>query len=251
MVFALSVRRAAATVVAMVGLRPTAMFVVLFPMLGLAVAGTPAKPARARPITVAVIGDSLASDLGRGMERLYRGTRNIRVAKQTRYATGLIRRHRFNWEPRLRSFARKTRADIIAVLIGGNDSQSIRVRGRSLPRFSRSWIAEYRRRVARFMAILRRTRAKIHWVGLPPVRSADMSRRYRAINRIFRSEAQRQGIGYVSLWKTFTDGSGTYTSFGWSLRGVPRQLRQNDGMHFTEAGKLSLAAHVSRAIGLL
>ena len=54
----------------------------------------------------------------------------------------------------------------------------------------------------------------------------------------------------MSIWNEFLSPSGDYTSFGQSLQGVKRRLRQEDGMHFNETGRLSLAAYVAHAIGL-
>jgi hypothetical protein len=140
--------------------------------------------------------------------------------------------------------------DAIVVLIGGNDAQAIRVNGRSLERFSKPWLAEYQHRVADFMKILRRAKAKVYWVGLPVVRSDVMSDHFRTMNTIFQRQAARHRITYVSIWKDFADSGGEYTSFGRSVGGVKRQLRKNDGMHFTEDGTLRLAARVARAIGM-
>jgi hypothetical protein len=200
--------------------------------------------------SIAVVGDSLANDLGRGMEDLFRGKRNVRVVKQTRFATGLMRTDYYDWNGKLSGFLRHHNPDAIVVLIGGNDSQSIRVGGRRLDRFTKPWLVEYRKRVAHFMRILKREKARVYWVGLPVVRSDFMSRNYRIMNRIFRTEARRHGIRYVSTWEAFSAKGGEYTSFGRSVRGVKRQLRKEDGMHFTDAGTLRLATHVAKAIGV-
>ena len=217
--------------------------------------GGQAAPLRAlvangKTVDIAVVGDSLANDLGRGMEALFRGKPNVNVIKQTQFSTGLARKDYFNWNAKLSTFLRRTNTDAIVVLIGGNDSQAIRVEGRSLDRFSRPWLAEYERRVAHFMRILQRERTRVYWVGLPMVRSATMSRNFHAMNRIFRRQAARHRITYVSIWRDFADARGGYTSFGRSVRGVKRQLRKGDGMHFTEHGTLRLATRVAHAIGV-
>ena len=70
------------------------------------------------------------------------------------------------------------------------------------------------------------------------------------MNTIYRRQATRHRFKYVSIWDSFLGRDGAYTSFGMSLSGTKRQLRKNDGMHFTDEGKLLLAARISRAIGL-
>jgi len=206
--------------------------------------------ARNHPITVAVVGDSVANDLGNGMEDLFVRHRNVRVVKKTRFATGLVRTDYFNWNASIREFLNHHDPDVILVLIGGNDRQAIRTKGRRLDPLTRPWVAEYQRRVGHFMRNIRRERAKVFWIGLPAVRSDSLTHAYRVMNRIYRREARRYGFRYVSIWDEFLSPSGGYTSFGESLEGVKRRLRKNDGMHFTEAGRLSLAAYVAHAIGL-
>jgi len=220
------------------------------PVVAAQAAPESASAARADVVDVAVIGDSLANDLGSGMEDLFRNKRSVRVIKRTRHATGLMRDDYFNWNAALRKFIARSDADAIVVMIGGNDAQTVRVKGRRLTRFTRPWLAEYERRVALFMRILKQAHTNVYWVGLPVVRSDKMSRNFRTMNRIFRTQAARYGITFVSIWSDFADSSGDYTSFGRSVRGVKRQLRKNDGMHFTTAGTLRLAARVASAIGI-
>ena len=203
----------------------------------------------ARPVTVAVVGDSIATELGDGMQGLFRHSRDVRVIKRTRYSTGLVRTDYFNWDRVLREFLRHHHADAIAVVMGGNDRQSFFVGHHRLQRFSPEWRRHYAQRVARFMRILKGSHAKIFWVGLPKVESHQMTHDYHILNSIYRREAKRFGFNYVSVWDTFSNSNGAYTSFG-RIDGRRRRLRKHDGMHFTEIGSRVLALHVARAMGL-
>jgi hypothetical protein len=69
------------------------------------------------------------------------------------------------------------------------------------------------------------------------------------MNRIYRHEAARHGFHYFSVWKKFLV-KGAYSSFGRSLKGVRRQLRKEDGEHFTEVGRIVFASYVANALGL-
>lgn len=209
-----------------------------------------ASSARSNPLTVAVVGDSMANDLANGMEDLFARKSQVRVVKKTRFATGLVRTDYFDWNTTIRDFLKDHDPDVILVLIGGNDHQPIRIDGRRLDPLSRPWMAEYQKRVGQFMRNIKRERAKVYWVGLPAVRSESLSRAYNVMNKLYRYEARRHGFRYVSIWDEFLAPDGGYTSFGESLEGVTRRLRKNDGMHFTDTGKLSLAAYVAERIGL-
>ncbi len=209
-----------------------------------------ALSARAKPVSVAVVGDSLANDLGRGMEALFARKPNVRVIKQTRFATGLVRTDYFDWNASLRGFLSSENPDVIVVVIGGNDHQPIRLPAGRLDPLTKPWRAEYDRRVALFMRTLKRERTQVYWIALPLVRSPALSKAYQAMNGIYRRQAARHGFKYLNIAKPFQAKDGAYSSFGQSLEGVKRQLRKDDGMHFTDAGGQLFAAHVAHAIGL-
>jgi hypothetical protein len=201
-----------------------------------------------RPLRIGVVGDSVAGDLARGLHKLLRTRDNIGVIKFTKPATGLMRDDVYDWGPALESFVRRYKLDVIAVMIGGNDRQSIWMNGRRLVFGSGEWQAEYERRVARFMAILATEKANVYWIGLPIVRSDEVAKAYRTLNRIFESQAKKFGLTYIDTWTVFADTSGGYSSFGRDLEDVKRRLRKSDGFHFTIEGELLLAHIVARAI---
>ncbi len=222
-------------------------------LLAALVIGAGAQPAlatQAHALTIAVIGDSVAHDLARGMEDLYANNRNVRVVRQTKFATGLVRTDYYNWNAVARDFLRHHNPDLIFVVIGGNDRQAIRVRGRRYDPLGKGWLREYEKRVAHFMGTIKREHARVYWVSLPPVRSDTLNRAYRAMNRVFRREAARHHFQYVDIWRKFTTPGGAYSSFGQSLEGVKRRIRMDDGQHFTPIGRLVFAADVAKAAGL-
>ena len=201
-------------------------------------------------ITFAVVGDSIANELGKGMQSLYYRSQHVRVVKKTRFSTGLVRTDYYNWYAVLPPFLRYYRPDVIAVNIGGNDRQNLTVNGRRLERFSRPWLRAYEDRVERFMALLKRTGARVYWVGLPQVRSPRMTRDYRTLNQIYRRQAAKHDFTYVSIWDKFASAQGRYTPYGRGIDGRERRLRKADGIHFTGAGQLRLAADVADVMGL-
>ena len=204
--------------------------------------------AQARPIQVAVVGDSLANDLARGMEDLFARDGRIAIIKQAKPATGLVRDDYHDWNGILREFLFSLKPDVVVVVIGGNDRQPVSSEQGRFDPLTGLWIAEYERRVAHFMTTIELSNAKVYWVGLPAARSQEMTDDFAKINRIFSREAALHRFKYVSIWGQFLK-DGAYSSFGQSLEGVRRQLRTDDGMHFTEPGRLMLARTVAKAIG--
>ncbi len=203
----------------------------------------------ARPVTVAVIGNSIATELGRGMQALFAHDRHVRVIKRTKFSTGLVRTDYFNWNRAAARFLARHRVDKIVVVMGGNDRQSVNVGHRRLERFSRAWRRDYRRRVAHFMRILKRAHAKVYWVGLPQVASREMTRDYRILNSIYQREARRHHFTYVSVWHTFANSKGAYTAYA-RVGGRRERLRKKDGMHFTHIGNRALAHYVAHVMRL-
>ncbi len=209
--------------------------------------------ARTRTITVAVLGDSVAHDLARGMQDLFAKNSSVRVVHQTKFATGLVRTDYYDWNKVASDFLRSHKPNVVFVVIGGNDNQTIRRGGKRYDPGTKAWRAEYNRLVSRFMNNFghKNTGARIYWLGLPPVRSDKLSAAYRTLNRIYRYQARRHGFHYVSVSKRFLAANGAYSSFGDNLNGVRRQLRMDDGQHFTDDGRLLFAYDVARAAGLL
>lgn len=208
--------------------------------------------AREHALTVAVLGDSVAHDLGRGMEDFFAKDHRIRVIRQTKFATGLVRTDYYDWNKVARDFLRQHKPDVVFVMIGGNDHQTIRRHGQRYDPDTKAWRAEYARLVSHFMTNFSRkhTHARVYWISLPPVRSSRLSAAFRGINAIYRYEAKKHGFHYINIWKKFLDADGRYSSFGDNLNGVKRRLRMQDGKHFTEDGRLLLARDVARAAGL-
>ena len=206
-------------------------------------------PAIARSVSVAVVGDSLANDLANGMEDNFAG-KPVNVIKLTQFATGLVRTDYFNWNGTVQNALRHGDANIVIVVLGGNDHQSIRIDGRRLDPLTKEWRAEYARRVGHFMDTIGKSRGKLYWVGLPDVRSDKLGHGYRVMNAIYKREAAKRKLKYIDIWGKFHGKDSAYSSFGMSLEGVKRQIRKDDGMHFTEAGRRVFADYVSRAIGL-
>ena len=192
-----------------------------------------ARPTRGHATTVAVIGDSVANDLGRGLQDLLGNKGHVRIVKQTRFATGLVRTDYYDWNAVAHQFLRHHRPDIVA---GGDRRQrpSGAPRARSPLRSVQQGLGRrIRHRVARFMRHFKRRHAQVYWVSLPPVRSHTLTRAYRVINRIYRREAKRHGFHYLSVWDRFTTRRRLFVLRRKPGRRASRQLRKKDGEHFT------------------
>lgn len=195
-----------------------------------------------------VLGDSLARGLWHGLYTTYRRTRDVEVVREAKSATGLVRDDEYDWFARANDVVRGEKIDVAVVLIGGNDRQDIRDGRQRHERMGEAWQEAYAKRVSRFMQTFTERGIKIYWVGLPTVRSGRMERDYAVMNRIFQSEAARHGATFIDIFSEFRDARGRYQAHGPDLDGRTRQIRDNDGLHFTTPGYLVLASIVAARI---
>ncbi len=201
-----------------------------------------------RRYRMVVYGDSLATNVFHGLQGYARRAGFYTVKRRTRGGTGLIRDDQYDWYERTLRFLREDRPDIVVVTFGGNDRQSLSSGRLRLKRFSERWWREYRRRVDRYMAALKRATPHVYWVGLPVVRSGRMTRDYAKFNRVYRTYAAKHGVVFVDTFDRFQADGGGYTSAGADIDGGRRTLRTSDGIHFNGAGGQVLAQLVVAAI---
>ena len=195
-----------------------------------------------------VLGDSLASNLADGLVWALRDVDDVRVIERTKAATGLVRDDIHNWTRSVAELLESERVDIAVIAIGGNDRQDIRAGGKRYERFTRPWRIEYRRRVARFMRTLDDSGSAVYWVGLPPVRSRQMTRDYQRFNAHYGEIARAHGIKFVDIFDRFRSAPSGYTAYGRGIAGKVTRLREGDGIHFTLVGSRRLGQIVAEEI---
>lgn len=205
---------------------------------------TPAAGTR----SVAIYGDSQATDLYRGLRWLAAQDPTLRVFRRTRGGTGLVRTEQYDWFTRMRRYLAMDQPDIIVVSLGGNDRQDIRTSGRVIPALTPTWWRAYEMRLEVMMGMLAKSGAKVYWLSLPSVRSSRTSADYRRLNQLFAMLSPRHGINFVDSTADFQTADGRFMSFGADMFGRHRRLRHRDGIHYSSDGARLLANKVLTAI---
>ncbi|TVR11329.1 MAG: DUF459 domain-containing protein [Salinarimonadaceae bacterium] len=192
---------------------------------------------------VVVFGDSLAANLGQGLETVLADAPEIGVSTQSRPSSGLVRDDFHDWPAEVESFlAGDGKIDVAVVMIGLNDRQSMQIDGAALEPLSDPWREAYGARVDRIVQAFAEKRVPVLWVGLPPVQNGRLSTDLAAINELVRGRV-RSGDGvFVDIWKGFVDEDNQYSATGPDLSGQSARLRASDGIHFTREGAAK-AAH--------
>lgn len=204
-------------------------------------------PAPAAEVEVAarvvVFGDSLAHNLGSGLQKVLADAPEITVSTQAQGSSGLVRDDFFDWPAAVEEMLSADEPpDIGVVMVGLNDRQILTVDGETVQPLSDPWRVAYTERVDEIIEAFSSREIPLVWVGLPPMSSQRLSTDLAVINEIVRERAREGGAFYVDIWKGFVDEENRYAASGPDLSGQNARLRASDGIHFTPAGA-SKAAH--------
>ncbi|WP_413990338.1 DUF459 domain-containing protein [Labrys okinawensis] len=192
---------------------------------------------------VHVIGDSLADQLAKGLTDVLDDRPDIAIIDDAKADTGLVRTDFYDWNKAVADLlAANAQIDAVVVLVGSNDRQTIRDGDTRLDPQSEEWEAAYAKRIDALLAPLKARGIKIFWVGLPPMRSDDLSAGMVRLNSLYRKQVAEAGGIYVDIWDGFVNGDGSYAASGTGLDGQPARLRKPDGVHFSDEGA-RIAAH--------
>jgi lysophospholipase L1-like esterase len=204
-------------------------------------------PTSDRKLRVAIVGDSLAAGLGYFAERVFL-PRLVRVSPQGRISTGLARPDYFNWPYTMRRIVDRFDPDLVIVMLGENDHQSLQtVHGDREAQIGTSeWPPTYRERVLRMMRIATSKGAKVVWAGLPISADFRLREHSRRQNEIFEFAASiSNDVAYFDAWERFREPRGGYTAYFREGRRVIL-IREGDGLHFNAIGYTILAREIAK-----
>jgi len=204
-------------------------------------------PSPSRKLRVAIVGDSLAAGLGYFAERVFR-PRLVKVSRQGRISTGLARYDYFNWPFTMRRIVNSFDPDLVIVMLGENDHQSLQsVRGERVAQIGTpQWPAGYRGRVLKMMEIATSDGAKVVWAGLPISANLGLREQSRRQNDIYEFAASiTDNAAYFDSWERFREPRAGYTAYFREGRQVIL-IREGDGLHFNAIGYTILAREIAK-----
>lgn len=197
-------------------------------------------PALGDPLRVWIGGDSMMKVLGESFVREAGETGWVDPVHEPQLESGLTRPDFFDWPKELNRLAQAQPAyDVFVVMFGANDAQGIVEPGGKIHQDAGSagWIAEYRRRVAGVMDLLRADGRLVIWVGQPIMRSEGLSADMAMLNQIYQEEAaKRPWVRFVDLWPLFATSGGAYDAYIADDDGEVKLMRNPDGVHFVRDG---------------
>jgi uncharacterized protein len=197
-----------------------------------------------------VFGDSLGDGLWAGLYAVQRHHPQDKLYRHSKVGIGLTSPDYGDW---LRDFTQTIDADhpnVVVVMFGANDVQSVRDENHKGYVFeSEGWKRVYTARVAAVMSETAKRRIQTVWVGLPIMRKDDINSGALFLNRIFENTANNSGVTFVPLDDAFKSPDGSYTTHLQDSKGHQRQVRADDGIHFTGYGYELIAEKIYPLFG--
>jgi hypothetical protein len=197
---------------------------------------------------LAVFGDSMATDLGAALERLYAEDPNLAIINQGVGSSSFVRPDFFDWPKAVNDALSMNEFDVAIFLIGINDRQKMNLNGQSYGSLTPEWTVEYSARVAGVVKAIRAAGKPVIWVGLPPVEPPKLGKALIQVNDIQRLAAFGGGAEFVDIYERFATEGGAYTARGPDLNGNQARMRKDDGIHFSAAGADKLAFYVNQVL---
>lgn len=213
----------------------------------------PQPDAVLEPRRVLIVGSSLAATgLGAVLEKMLDANPDVVCYRKAKSSTGLARPDFYDWYDQGKRQIEFRKPDLVLVLMGANDGQDI-VPWKGSPRVhwgAEDWPEAYRTRVDDFLATLTTPvegseGARVMWLGMPKVTSPSLERKLTLIRGV-----QADAIGglgdegvYLDLTPYIVNDQGELLRTA-RVKGKERELRAEDGVHFTMSGCEFLAEKI-------
>jgi hypothetical protein len=219
--------------------------------LFLAVALSLAAGAGADPISrnIGVFGDSLGDGVYGGLYLVVKSHPEDALFHYSKVGAGLTRPDYATWFTEFTAELDRDHITNAVVMFGSNDQQSIRDENRKGYIFpTDTWKTVYRARVDAILAEFAKRDIAVVWLGLPIMRKDEMNTGATVLDDIFVAETKRPGVVFLPLIDNFKGADGGFATHLPDSAGHLRQVRADDGVHFTPYGYELIANAVYAAI---
>lgn len=210
----------------------------------------PPHPTAANPLQVVVVGDSIGIDLGQPLTNDLIGTGVVAATLDGKIDTGLARPDYFNWPAELQADLAIHHPQLVVVMIGANDPQSMVVDGTAVAYGTAAWNTDYSDRVGAFMDIATSAGAHVLWVGMPPMAGSQLDAQMDQLNSLVQAQAtvRPSGVTFLSTRTVLGTSQGGYTAYLTNASGSEVNIRTPDGIHLTPDGGEVLSQAVMNAM---
>ena len=205
------------------------------------------EPATAR--IIGVFGDSLGYGVWSGLYTVVKKHPDDRLFRYATVGAGLTKPDYATWFADFNTALDRDHITHAVVMVGANDQESIRDDAHKGYLFqSDGWKRTYAQRIDTMLGAFAKRHIAVVWVGLPILRKEEMNSGALLLNGIFADEVHHAGGTFLSLADAFKGQDGGFAAYLPDAGGHLRQVRQDDGIHFTGYGYELLAEKVYDAI---
>lgn len=214
---------------------------------GLTAQDTPAAP---EPVRVMLIGSSsMRTDIGVVLRERLEEMGGFEVNNAARSATGLARLDHFDWLTHAREQADAFQPQVVLGQFGGNDCQALILADETVEaRFGDdNWGEVYGARVTQLVNDLQARGAEVIFVGMPNMRSNRFAGRIQIANGVVEQAVTAAGGRYISIWDISSNSDGSFRAT-FEQDGRTRDMREDDGIHFTRRGAMFVTDYLLEQI---
>jgi len=200
-----------------------------------------------------IVGDSfvyVGGGVGEILEKALLKYKNLEILRSGAVSSGLSRPDYFDWQSKAVSLKESFHPDIVIVMIGTNDAQSITdTSGKVLFYYKHpEWNNAYASRVREFIDHFQESR--IFWIGLPVMKEPNYSSRILNLDSIYQNVAENfLNMSFISTWNLLSDSNGQYSGYLPDENGKMINARQKDGIHLTTFGGNIVSKEVIKQLG--
>ena len=203
-------------------------------------------------VEILSIGDALGGGLGAGLARVSEPSGNYDVSIRLNEESGLARPEVYDWVATVPKILDGNAYDVIVVMLGANDRQTIRDGDTARYDFGTpEWSVAYTRQVNLMLDQLAAAKARIIWVAPPPMRDPDYDAAMKTIAALQKQQVEKRGMTFLDLRPQLTNPDGTYTDSTTDGAANIVKLRGRDGISFFKAGNNLMAERVLATIDAL
>lgn len=182
------------------------------------------------PLRVVLAGDSLIGAIAEGYGRSVAGRDDVWWHQEVRISTGLARPDVLDWHAHLDGLLATHDPDVVVLMLGGNDDQSLVVPGGTPIHYGEpGWEAEYEQRIARLLDVASESGRQVVWLQLPAMRPD----RLEASRQLTNAAALQAAAGRDVL---VVDTGAILSPEGYTTRLEGTAVRAEDGVHLTHPG---------------
>ena len=201
----------------------------------------PEPPKPPEPQTVLLVGDSMiATGIGVLLEKKLDAHVLVTAHRKGKSASGLARPDFYDWMDEAKKQVEAHDPDLTIVIVGGNDGQDLTPSSKAEKRTrwkTEEWEPAYKARVSSFLTTLAGEEDKVLWLGLPKMGLGSLERKLVLIRSVQQEAVKEFGdrAVYFETSPFLTDENGDLLRQV-IIKGKYREVREDDGIHFTMAG---------------